>query len=98
MPVGIDNLNQLGGHHFNVRVNLERLFDFDTNQPTYARFVFPLDEGNSISNREGDFANLREYMEQLNIKFDGYYAVEAETGQDVLVIYVRFDPALLGRQ
>ena len=98
VPVGIDDLNQFGGHHFNVRVNLERLFDFDTNQPTYVRFVFPLDEGNFISNREGDFANLREYMERLNIKFDGYYAVEAETGQDVLMIYVRFDQALLDRQ
>lgn len=98
VQVRVERLDQFGGHHYNASVNLEPLFNFDTNQPTYARFVFPLDEGNIISNSEGEFANLREYMEKLNVKFDGYYVIEAETGQEVLVIYVRFDQALLGRQ
>lgn len=95
VPVEIVNVDQFGGYHFNVQVNIERLFNFDNPRPTYARFVFPLDEGNIISNREGDFPTLREYMTKFDTKFDGYYAFEEETGREVLVIYVRFDPLIL---
>jgi hypothetical protein len=91
--VPVEEIGQFGPAHYTVRLNLSPLFNFDTNRPTYARFVFPLDEGNSIVNSEGDFATIREYMERLNIKLDGSYIISTNDDgneQEALVVYVRF--------
>jgi hypothetical protein len=91
--VPVEEIGQFGPAHYTVRLNLSPLFDLDTNRPTYARFVFPLDEGNSIVNSEGDFATIREYMERLNIKLDGSYIISTNDDgneQEALVVYVRF--------
>jgi hypothetical protein len=98
VPVSITDLSRLGPYHFNALVDFSDLFEFGQRLPTYARFVFPIDNGNSIETREGTFASLREYMDRLNIKFDGYFVREEVSGEEVLVIYVRFEPFLLGQR
>lgn len=83
---------------YRIQVRVESEPGIILTQPAYARFVFPIDEGNSISNSEGEFETLRQYMNDLNIKLDGSYIFLEETGEEALVVYVRFDPLLLRQQ
>jgi hypothetical protein len=94
---GVRLVQRFSPIHYRVQVNLDPLFELDNTQPSYARFVFPLDEDNRITTTEGEFDNIRAYMEELNIKLDGSFIRLEETGEEVLVVYVRFDPLLLNR-
>ncbi|MAS32883.1 MAG: hypothetical protein CL610_02675 [Anaerolineaceae bacterium] len=87
VQVEVQDLTRIGFNHFIALIDGSRLANLDK-VPTYARFVFPLDEGNVIETRNGAF-NLREYMQRFNIKFDGYFVNEQERREEALVIYVR---------
>jgi hypothetical protein len=101
VSVPIQNIDQEGPVHYTVQVSLNPLAEFNARQPTYARFVFPLDQGNRITTSDGDFNNIRAYMENLNITLDGSYIISIDdegNEQEALVVYVRFDPLLLNRR
>jgi hypothetical protein len=97
VPIVEEGVQRFSPIHYRVQVNLAPLLELGNTQPSYARFVFPLDEGNRITTSDGDFENIRAYMEQLNIKLDGSFIRLEETDEDALVVYVRFDPLLLNR-
>lgn len=93
----INQLDQVGGYHFRTEVDLRPLFETGIEAPLYARFVFPLDRGNTITIGNRRFATLRDYMTELNIKLDGYSLTDVageQERQEVVVVYVRLHPLL----